>query len=175
VKIKGEVKGIDKVLKNFQKFGEEGVKAFANDTKLNANDISAMAATNAPKNLGKLAQSIHDEKITPLRYRVNAGSNYAAYVEFGTGPKVKVPPEFQKMAAKFKGKGTGSFEQGLRSIQDWCRNKGIDVSAAYPIFMSILKNGNNPQPYLYPAFVKGRIQYFKDLKDSLKILTKKYG
>jgi hypothetical protein len=32
-----------------------------------------------------------------------------------------------------------------------------------------------PQPYLYPAFVKGRKQYLKDLKKLLKDLTKKYG
>ena len=30
-----------------------------------------------------------------------------------------------------------------------------------------------PQPYLYPAFVKGRVQYIKDLKGSIKHLTKK--
>jgi hypothetical protein len=32
-----------------------------------------------------------------------------------------------------------------------------------------------PQPYLYPAFVKGRKQYEKDLKTLLNRLTKKYN
>ncbi len=40
--------------------------------------------------------------------------------------------------------------------------------------MSILRKGQEPQPYLYPAFVKGRKQYLKDLKELLKRLTKKY-
>ena len=31
-----------------------------------------------------------------------------------------------------------------------------------------------PRPFLYPAFVKGRIQYVKDLKHLLTTLTKKY-
>ena len=31
-----------------------------------------------------------------------------------------------------------------------------------------------PRPFLYPAFVKGRKQYIKDLKKVLKKLTKKY-
>jgi len=31
-----------------------------------------------------------------------------------------------------------------------------------------------PQPFLYPAFVKGRKEYKKDLKKLLKKLTKKY-
>ena len=54
------------------------------------------------------------------------------------------------------------------------RSKGIPENAAYPIFMSILKKGQEPQPYLYPAFVKGGTQYLKDLKKLLKDLTKKY-
>jgi hypothetical protein len=31
-----------------------------------------------------------------------------------------------------------------------------------------------PQPYLYPAFVKGRKKYLQDLKDLLEHLTNKY-
>ena len=38
----------------------------------------------------------------------------------------------------------------------------------------IKKGAKQPQPYLYPAFVKGRTQYLKDLKKLLKDLTKKY-
>ena len=32
-----------------------------------------------------------------------------------------------------------------------------------------------PQPFLYPAFVKGRKQYLKDLQDGLDSLTSKYN
>ncbi len=31
-----------------------------------------------------------------------------------------------------------------------------------------------PQPFMYPALVKGRVNYVKDLKDNLNDLTKKY-
>jgi HK97 gp10 family phage protein len=173
--VTAKIKGIDKVLKNFKQFGEEGLKEFGDITNINAKGIAAMAKTNAPKNLGKLAQSIHEEKITNLNYRIKVGSDYGVYLEFGTGRKVSVPPELQKEAARFKGRGMGSFEEGLKSIKDWCRSKGIDVKAAYPIFISILEKGIEPQPYLYPAFVKGRIRYIKDLKGSLKHLTKKFN
>ena len=78
------------------------------------------------------------------------------------------------IASQFKGKKAGSFEQGLRAIKDWCKSKGIPEDAAYPIFMSILRKGQKARPYLYPAFVKGRTQYLKDLKKLLKDLTKKY-
>jgi len=175
LRIKGEIKGINKVLKNFEKFGSEGVKKFGDTTSANAQEIAAMAKVNAPSNLGKLKQSIHESKVTDLNYKILVGSDYGAYLEFGTGKKVRVPAELQKEAARFRKKSSGSFEQGLQSIRDWCKSKGIDVNAAYPIFISILKNGIAPQPYLYPAFVKGRKRYINDLKIELKKLTEKYG
>jgi phage gpG-like protein len=36
---------------------------------------------------------------------VEVGANYAAYVEFGTGTRVKVPSELSDFAAQFKGDG----------------------------------------------------------------------
>ena len=41
--------------------------------------------------------------------------------------------------------------------------------------MAILRRGLTPQPYLYPAFVKGKKTLKRDLKDLLKHLTKKYN
>ena len=107
-------------------------------------------------------------------YSIIVGLNYGVYVEFGTGKQVQVPSELRDIASKFKGR-KGSFKEGLESIKDWCRSKGIDEKAAYPIFISILEKGITPQPYLYPSFVEGRKQYLKDLKDYLKELTNKYN
>lgn len=175
MKVNAKLKGVDKLLKDFREFGKEGVKEFGSITKLTAQDIVGMAKVNAPKNLGKLSQSIHKEKVTDLNYKIKVGLDYGVYVEFGTGRKASVPPELQKEASRFKGRKMGSFEEGLKSIRDWCRSKGIEESAAYPIFMSILRNGIEPKPYLYPAWVKGRMQYLKDLKGSIKHLTKKFN
>ena len=168
------IKGLTNVLKDLEKFGAEAKKEVDNITKIKSMDIVADAKAFAPKNNGKLAQSIVYTKVSEADYKVIVNSPYGAYVEFGTGSKVKVPTELQGIASQFKGKKAGSFEQGLQAIKDWCRSKGIPENAAYPIFMSILKKGQEPQPYLYPAFVKGRTQYLKDLKKLLKDLTKKY-
>jgi HK97 gp10 family phage protein len=169
------VKGLQEVLKNLQKFGAAAAVEIDKTTELIIKDIVANAKINAPKNLGKLGQSIEKVKIKESNYKAVAHKEYAAYVEFGTGTKVQVPSEMQKIASQFKNKKSGSFEAGLRAIKDWCKNKGIDQSAAYPIFISILNKGIQARPFLYPAFVKGRKQYKKDLKDLLKVLTKKYG
>lgn len=168
------VKGINKVLKELQRFGDEADKMVNETTEGNAQEISVMAKQLAPKNKGKLAQSIFVEKEADMLYSINVGLDYGAYIEFGTGKKVKVPSELKDVASKFKGR-KGSFKEGLQSIKDWCRSKGIEESAAYPIFISILNNGIQAQPFLYPAFVKGRKQYLKDLKSDLEHLTNKYN
>ena len=173
-----KIKGLDKVLKKLSKFGDEADKSILLLTRSNAQEIAADAKRNAPVNFGKLRQSIVSEQVNEkdsLSYVVGVNAEYGAYVEFGTGAKVQVPSEFSDMAARFKGGRGGSFEQGLQAIKDWCKAKGINQSAAYPIFMSILNTGINAQPYLYPAWVKGKAKYLKDLKDELKRLTTKYN
>ena len=168
------IKGLTKVLKDLEKFGDEAKKEVDTITKVTSMDIVADAKAFAPKNNGKLAQSIVFTKVGEADYKVVVNSPYGAYVEFGTGSKVKIPTELQAVASQFKGKKAGTFEEGLRAIKDWCKSKGIPENAAYPIFMSILRKGQEPQPYLYPAFVKGGTQFLKDLKKLLKDLTKKY-
>ena len=174
------VKGLNKVLNNLKKFGKEGEKEIEIITKSTASEIVVNAKQKAPVNLGKLRESIafeENKSRDDISYTIfvgGVGQSYAAYVEFGTGSKVKVPSELSKEAAKFRGGRGGTFEQGLQSIKDWCRAKGIPEDAAYPIFISILNEGIAPQPYLYPAWVKGKIQYLKDLKQGLNRLVKKY-
>lgn len=166
------------VLKSLVQLGEEGAEEIAISTFANAKGIEEDAKVKAPKNVGKLAQSINTERKDEkgYHYAVNVGLTYGAYVEFGTGKRVQVPAELQAIASEIEKINTkGTFKKGLRSIQDWCRSKGIDEKAAYPIFMSILKKGLHPQPYLYPAFVKGKVQYLKDLKTALKKITKKFN
>lgn len=160
--ITGEVKGIKSVIKDLERFGKVGSKEVSGITKLTAQEMAANAKAAAPSNFGKLKQSITEVPIDPLNYKVVVYADYGAYVEFGTGVQVEVPAEMKDVAAQFRGGRGGSFEEGLQSIKDWCRSKGIPEEAAYPIFMSILNKGIRPQPYLYPAFVKGRTQYLKD-------------
>tara|TARA_R110002020_G_scaffold471625_2_gene698879 strand:- start:3234 stop:3737 length:504 start_codon:yes stop_codon:yes gene_type:complete len=164
------VKGLQDLLKKLEKLGD--AKEIDGIAEGISREIQLDAVQRAPVNFGQLRQSIKQSKIGPLKYEVVVGADYGSYVEFGTGPRVQVPPEFAQMAQQFKGGKGGSFKDGLKSIKDWCRAKGIPESAAYPILMSLLKKGMRPQPYLYPAFVKGRLQYFKDLEEYFKRLTK---
>ena len=146
------VKGLSKVLKDLEKFGREADKQVHVITGDVATQIQVDARERAPINkiigYGKdLKQGILAVELGNADFKVTTNANnvssYAAYMEFGTGKKVKVPVEMKKIALKFKGAGV----------------KEVNLQ---------------PQPFLYPAFVKGRIQYIKDLKHLLTTLTKKY-
>lgn len=170
----GSVNGISKTISELRKFGKDAEKMINYETEAIANQIATEAKQRAPKNFGKLAQSISisqpiSDKGKSIETRiVTVNEMYGAYMEFGTGAKVKVPTEFSDMAASFKG-GTGkSFKDGLEAIKIWCRAKGIDEKAAYPIFAKILGAGINPQPFLYPAWIKGKEDYLKNLNKLLK-------
>lgn len=130
----------------------------------NAFEGSRTAKQKAPKAFGKLAQGIGIERDF-LSAKVVSNADYSGYVEFGTGAKVSIPQEWQKMASELRRNVRGGgFAEGLQSIKDWCRLKGIDEGAAYPIFISILDNGIRPQPFMYPAFKKTKLQFEIDIK-----------
>ena len=167
-------RGINRVVSDIRRFGENAIQAINSETEAVANQISSNAKTLAPKNFGKLAQSISVEKKSDDLYIVKVNEKYGAFMEFGTGSKVQVPAEFKDIANSLKGQRSGqTFDQGLESIKIWCRAKGIDEKAAYPIFAKILGAGINPQPFLYPAWIKGKKDYQNNLERVLKSLNKK--
>lgn len=168
-----EVKGISSTIAQIRLFGKETEKMIDAETEAIAFQIETDAKKLAPKNFGKLAQSISRSKPRILQRKVTVNELYGAYMEFGTGTKVNVPAEFKDMATSFKGVKIGTFKQGLEAIKVWCRAKGIDEKAAYPIFAKILGAGVNPQPFLYPAYIKGKADYQKNLKAMLSKLKKK--
>lgn len=167
------VKGISETIKELRKFGKEAEKMIDAETEDTALQIEGDAKRLAPKNFGKLAQSISHSKPKFLQRKVTVNEKYGAYMEFGTGTKVNIPTEFQNMAASFKGQKSGTFKDGLEAIKVWCRHKGIDEKAAYAIFAKILGAGINPKPFLYPAYVKGKAKYLRNLTALVKRFNKK--
>jgi len=172
---KVSVIGSKKVLKELAQFGAEAEQKVKAITAATALEISAEASQNAPVNLGKLKQSINAQKESEYFWTVNVNVDYGAFVEFGTGAKVSVPSELSEIAQAYKGIRGGNFQELVDRIEDWCKQKGIDIKAAYVIAVSILEKGIEPQPYLYPAFVKGKKQYLSDLQNTLLSLKSKYG
>ena len=175
------LKGLKETIQTLEKFEKEMQKKIDDVTYQNAIDLQKTAKQKAPKDLGDLAQSITIAKGINQKYKASyvviangtGLAPYAAFQEFGTGGRVSVPSELADIASSFKGKKMSTFKEGLENIKDWCKNKGIDVKAAYPIFMAILKNGIEPKPYMYPALVRQRRIFLEDLKHLLETETKK--
>lgn len=138
--------------------------------KANAFAGNRIAKRKAPKAFGKLSQSIGvDIKMGGLEAEVVANADYAPYVEFGTGGKVDVPQEWIKLAQSLRNQSSaGGFEDALQRVKDWCRLKGIDEKAAYPILITLIENGQRPQPFMYPAWQETKKQFTKDMKQYVK-------
>lgn len=174
---------ISGLLKKLSQAGEGANRMAKAIVQSTADQIVADAKTNAPADLGALRQSIGKDQLDEgYQASIFANAAYAAYVEFGTGVQVDVPPEMADIAAQFKGKGTGSWDEFELAIEEWMKRHGIGAvaistgkdgeeefkSVAYLIMMAILKNGLKPQPFLYPAFVKGRAELGPKLETAIK-------
>lgn len=195
--MKQQFKGLDKLMRQIDTFGVDAQRMTKAIVQSTATEVVTKAKRLAPKNLGKLAQSIgKEEENQGFVARIFAGEYYAPFVEFGIGAKVKVPTELKSMALKYKGKGRGNFEDFLRAIMDWVRQRGItgtysvktrrrtggrasqddqDRKVAWLICMSILRKGIAPQPFLYPPYVEGRRKMITTLKKQAAELVKKYN
>jgi len=170
-----QVKNIKNVEDALKKYGVEAVKEFEEVIIDEATKMAEIAKVKAPVNDGTLQNSIQWRKETNLKYNVGTNLPYAPYIEFGTGAKVQIPAEFAKMAQRAKGKGKGSFKDGLVMIKAWCRKKGIDEKFAYIIFVNLLNKGMNAQPFMYPAFLEGKRTYKKGMKEAIKRLNKDFN
>ncbi|HUS89825.1 MAG TPA: HK97-gp10 family putative phage morphogenesis protein [Desulfosporosinus sp.] len=172
------IKGFDRLIKDLISLGNDLPEKIRGVALQNAKELAATAKSNAPVNDGLLRSSIRvdeeSDRNTFYSFVVEANAGHAAYMEFGTGRKVQVPAELQSLASEIQNAPSGrSFEEGLNAIKDWAKKKGLSEDDAYPIFMSILRNGVTPHPFLYPALLRQRNIYYQDLENLLNNELKK--
>lgn len=167
--------GIETVMAKFKSYSMEvqsDIQAAINDwADRTARDAKQLVSANS-SNEGMLLNSIHPDYGTGSA-SVVASAKYAAYIEFGTRKYAasyvgSLPADWSSYANTFKGKAGGSFKDMLLNIMKWCRSKGIDKKAAYPIARSILINGIRPRPFLYPSVNKNLPLLMQDIKAIFK-------
>lgn len=142
-----EIKGLNTVISNLRKHGKEAQKDIEGVTQQVARNIEKYAKENVnanSSNLGDLAQSINAVEENALNWKIIANnSGLAPYCAY---------VEF----------GTGGLVEVPNELKDQAlkfKGKGI-------------KQINlRPRPYLYPALLRGRIEYL----DKLKKVLEKYG
>lgn len=158
-----EVKGINNVLKDIKRVGEEVAKDADKAMGYSARTIQRDAKKNVAVDTGDLRASIHViDKF--LDKEVKTDKTHAPFVEFGTKSKVDIPAGLEQYAMQFKSSG-GNFANLLEAIQGWCSRHGIDQEFAYPIALRIAQNGVSARPFLFPA-------YFKEIPNTRKELEK---
>ena len=138
-----EIKGINEVIANLRKYGKEAEKDIAGVTEQMARKIESYAKQNAPVDLGKLGQSIQAVKDTDTSWTIEAGGVLAPYAPF---------VEF----------GTG----GLVEVPNELKEQAIKFKGK-----GIKKVNLRARPFLYPALLRGRVEYLEKLT---KVLSK-YG
>ena len=170
------------------KIAEPKFKAGIN-AALNAYGLTVVktAKEKVPKDEGNLARSINFEK-KDFEITINVNADYAAYVEFGTRKFAAayvggLEPEWQQIAAQFKGKGRGDYYDFLNRILDWVKRKNLAqitnsytgrkstkksdlIMVAEAVALSILRNGIKPQPFIYPAVMDNLKQLYIDLNNA---------
>lgn len=111
------------------------------DDELNASvqSMATLAKQKAPADNGRLRGSIVSLKVQFLSYQLKANTNYAAYVEFGTGQKYK----------------------NYKSLLD---NEWRDIASKYFVTG---KGFTNPQPFFYPSVKQEKVKLYKNLQNIL--------
>ncbi|CAB4148512.1 Bacteriophage HK97-gp10, putative tail-component [uncultured Caudovirales phage] len=192
-----QVKGLDTLIKKFDKLAKDAkvevqaeLNAWADATSTNAKSLVSANSSDE----GALLRSI-----SPLygdgTASVVASAKYAAYIEFGTRKYAAayvstLPADWQAYAATFKGKAGGDYYDFLNAILDWVQRKGITarysvktkkrlrnskadderlVEAAQAIALSILRNGIQAKPFLYPSVNKTLPTLKKKLRAIFKL------
>ena len=123
---KNQNAAFDKLFKDLDKYAKEVVIELDAEMAAGLRDMETQAKTFAPVDTGRLRGAISAHKHEPLVYDLRAETDYAAYVEFGTGPYAEsyVPsldPEWQEYAKTFQKATPGHTKQHpffYRAVRD---------------------------------------------------------
>lgn len=118
--------GMENLTKMLKTIEDDLTKGVAEEISASTMKIEKDAKRNAPVNIGTLRQSIHGEStLNGMTGKVIVDASYGAYVEFGTGGKVKIPAGYEEFAGQFRGKSGGSLEEFIKALTLWVKRKGL--------------------------------------------------
>lgn len=137
--------------------GDEVEDAVRSGAEATAAEMRANVAQQNAVWKGNLFGSIRSERrpsSSEARYRIVADVPYAAFVEFGTGPRADptAPLKFQFAAPSHTPELT-------RDITAWVMTKPVffgprTEAVAWAITKSIAQKGTHPKPFMRPAWFK---------------------
>lgn len=191
-----DARQLTKGIKGFERLIKEMPDKVSDVLNASALEIEAKAKRAAPADRGLLRQTISADITKSLKKHITSHAPYSAYVEFGTGKfaaqyVATLPSNYQAFAAQFRGGGGGGFKEFIRLLAEWVKRKGItgtysvktrrrtgnraarqseDLSVAYAIAISILRNGIHPHPFMIPALIAQEPKIKRDMQTLLNKL-----
>lgn len=167
---KVSIKGLDGFKREFATAAKQVKEIVSAEVQAAGAEFVSGARRDAPVDQGALKGAITYYMDGDLSAVIVAQKFYAPFIEFGTKGKYTPIPGTEAIAATFRGYRGGDFAELLRMIVRWVNRKGItgrysvktrrrlgskaqrqaeDLSAAWPIALSILKNGIKPHPFFF--------------------------
>ena len=148
------VKNLDKVIRQMQNLGVNAEKSIIKINEKTAQEIVLNAKINA-RNLGLINKN---PKITGGSLIQGIGTDSEGKLN-----QVVFAKEKYSAYMEFGTGGLVEIPEELKKVASEFKGDGIK------------KINIQARPFLYPAFVKGRVQYLQDLKDKLNELVKING
>lgn len=175
MKFKMTLTGLNETLTKINNYSKEAQQVVEDELQAGAVAIASAAKRAAPVDEGgALRNSIGTSADGRFQHEAFASVFYAPYIEFGTGPKVKIPSGYEQFAAQFKGPANrGNMKDFFKKMVAWVKRNKVagtysvksrrrtgskdtqdkeNEQAAYAIMISILRNGITPRPFLIPAY-----------------------
>lgn len=173
IKVTVDATGFRRLAANLQRQLKDDLKYVINRNML---IIANKAKQNCPVDMGQLRSSIRAEFSSSRNRRgqfqekglaavVKSDLPYAAFVEYGTGPRGRatntapLPPEYRH--------GPGHFMPPLEPIRDWCRRHNIPENLAFVIAKKIGELGLPANPFLWPALESTRDSFRQEIIDAV--------
>lgn len=144
-----KLQGFDEMKRKLKSLPKEITREVDAEIEVGAMEIAALAKRAAPADMGILRGEIVPIKEKELQWSVFSQAEYSAFVEFGTRSKVQIPAGLEDEAARLRRDKTQSSLTAKEAIFAWCKRKGIDEKAWYPIFIKLMTVGMTPHPFFF--------------------------
>lgn len=186
-----QVTGLKELQRKYGKIPKEVSKMVDGELYAAANDHANLAATEAPNDQSQLRQGIGAKRVKLMQSETYSSAPHSAFIEFGTKRKTEIPSDLTAYAANFRGKKGGGGQGFYDAILAWVKRKGIGAtrtksgkvsrskssqaaqeSAAFAIYLSILKNGIKAQPFFFKHRAKVKADLLKKIEAKNKQILK---
>jgi len=154
--IRINISGLTQVLSQVQRLPKEVQEEVSGEILDSVLRINGQQRKLAPKDQGGLARGIGFERKQSgdiVVFELFSNSEHSGYMEFGTRFRARVPAQLVGIANEMRGPGISTSLKAKQAIYAWCKRKGIEKRAWYPIFIAIMTVGVIPHPFFFGPFL----------------------